>query len=142
MALTGHVKKFVFDNEFNTTLIRPYLDSEGIQYHATKPNSNTGNSDVERLNNTITEKIRTFNIEEKLPIITQINKAIMCYNNSFHSSLKCTPFEVQNNKIDHTLYMRNLRKLRRNILLKLMRKENCTKKIEKWDLLKTIKFKA
>lgn len=30
-------------------------------------------------------------------------KAIKCYNNSFHSSIKCTPFEVEQHKIDHNI---------------------------------------
>lgn len=87
--------------------IRDFLQQQGIQYHATKPNSHTGNSDIERLNNTLTEKIRTLNLEEKLPIITQINKAIAFYNNNFHSAIKCSPLDVQHFKTDHdTIFQR------------------------------------
>lgn len=103
LAIKGNVKKFVFDNEFNTLNVRKFLDDNNILYHATKPNSHTGNSDIERLNNTITEKIRVLNLEDNIPIISQMAKAIKCYNNSFHSSIKCTPFEVEQHKIDHNI---------------------------------------
>lgn len=112
LAIKGRVKKFIFDNEFNTITIRQFLESENIEYHATKSNSHTGNSDVERLNNTITEKIRTFNIDDKLPIITQMNRAILFYNNSFHSSINCTPFDVHNNKINHKIVYERLEKVK------------------------------
>lgn len=107
IALKGKPKQLVFDNEFNIATIKNFLQEQNIQYHATKPNSHTGNSDIERLNNTLTEKIRTLNLEEKLPITTQITKAITLYNNNFHSTIKCTPLEVQNFKINHdTIYER------------------------------------
>lgn len=139
LAIKGHVKKFVFDNEFNTILIRAFLDSEGIHYHATKPNSHTGNSDAERLNNTITEKIRTFNIEEKLPIVTQMNRAIMCYNNTFHSSLKCTPFEVQNNKIDHTIIYEQLKKIKQKNIKKANEKREVYEENRETGFIKNYK---
>ena len=82
IALKGKPNKLVSDNEFNILTIRNFLQQKGIQYHATKPNSHTGNSDIERLNNTLTEKIRTLNLEEKLPITTQINKAVTLYNST------------------------------------------------------------
>lgn len=122
LAIKGKVKKFVFDNEFNTVTIRQFLEQENIEYHATKPNSHTGNSDVERLNNTITEKIRTFNIEEKLPIISQMNRAILFYNNSFHSSIKCTPFEVQNNKVDTKIIYERLENVKKSKIEKANQK--------------------
>ncbi|XP_054746488.1 putative uncharacterized protein DDB_G0282499 [Anastrepha obliqua] len=93
--------KFVFDNEFNSLNVKEFLEKEGIEYHSTKPNSHTGNSDVERLNNTLTEKIRTLNIEEKRPIIEQMAKTVYFYNNTYHTTTKSTPFEIQNHKVDH-----------------------------------------
>lgn len=44
---------------------------------------------MERLNNTLTEKIRILNLEEKLPIITQMTKAIKFHNNTVYSTIKC-----------------------------------------------------
>lgn len=101
LSIKGKVQKFVFDNEFNSLNVREFLEKEGIEYHSTKPNSHTGNSDVERLNNTLTEKIRTLNIEEKRPIIEQMARAVYFYNNTHHTTTKSTPFEVQNHKVDH-----------------------------------------
>ena len=85
----------VFDNGFNNENFREFLNKEWIEYHLPKPNSHTRISDVERLNNTITEKIRTLNLENHLPICQQIYKAFMLY------SYNDTPLEVQNNKINH-----------------------------------------
>lgn len=118
IALKGKPNKFVFDNEFNITTIREFLQQQGIQYHATKPNSHTGNSDIERLNNTLTEKIRTLNLEEKLPITTQINKAVTLYNSNFHSTIKCSPLEVQNFKVDHNTIFQRLTKAKQTRLEK------------------------
>lgn len=56
LSIKGKVRKFVFVNEFNSTNVKEFLKFENIEFHATKPHSHTGNSDVERLNNTITEK--------------------------------------------------------------------------------------
>lgn len=108
ISIKGKIKKFIFDNEFNNTNVKEFLNKECIEFHFTKPNSHTGNADAERLNNTITEKIRTLNIEEKLPIIEQINKAIFHYNNLYHSTIKCTPFDAENNKVNQNIIYRNL----------------------------------
>jgi len=49
-----------------------------------KPNSHTGNADVERFHNTLTEKIRIIYLENKdLSIKDKVSKAIEYYNNSF-----------------------------------------------------------
>lgn len=71
----------MIDNEFKTEMERIFLEVEG--------------------NNTLIENIRTFNIEEKLPNISQMSSAVMFYNNTYHTTIKCTSFEVQNNIIDH-----------------------------------------
>ena len=108
----------MLDNEFNNTNVRTYLDQEGIQYHFTKPNSHTGNSDIERFNSTITEKIRAFNLEEKLPINTQVIKAVKFYNNNYHSTIKCSPLEVQNKMISHNIIKERLEKAKLQIIKK------------------------
>lgn len=120
IGLKGKPKKFVFDNEFNIATIRAFLQQQGIEYHATKPNSHTGNSDIERLNNTLTEKIRTLNLEEILPITTQINKAVTLYNSNFHSTIKCSPLDVQNFKVDHSIIFQRLKEIK----LKRLEKAN------------------
>lgn len=108
LAIKGKINKIVSDNEFNNENVKKFMQDEGIQHHITKPNSHTGNSDIERLNNTITEKIRTLNIENYLPITQQIQKAIMLYNETYHSTIKCSPLEVQNHKVDHTIIYERL----------------------------------
>lgn len=121
LAIKGPVKKFIFDNEFNSKNVRDFLTQERIEFHATKPNSHTGNSDIERLNNTLTEKIRTLNLEEKLPITTQMTKAIKFYNNTVHSTINCTPFDVLNGSIDHELIKSRLKNKKHYTIQKLNR---------------------
>lgn len=118
LAIKGNVKKLVFDNEFNTVNVRKFLDDNNILYHATKPNSHTGNSDIERLNNTITEKIRVLNLEDNIPIISQMARAIKFYNNTYHSSIKCTPFEVEQHKIDHNIIKERIDANKKRVLEK------------------------
>lgn len=118
ISIKGKIKKFVFDNEFNTIKVKEFCSQEQIEYHLTKPNNHTGNSDIERLNNTITERIRVLNLEEKLPIKTQIIKAITLYNNSYHSTIKATPLEVQEHKIDHQIIKDRIEKTKHRIINK------------------------
>lgn len=118
LAIKGRINKFVLDNEFNNSNIRNYLEQEGIQYHFTKPNSHTGNSDIERFNNTVTEKIRVFNLEEKLPINSQILNAIKFYNSNYHSTIKCSPLDVQNKLIDHSIIKERLKDAKFKIVQK------------------------
>lgn len=122
IAIKGRIKKFVFDNEFNTVNVRKFLNDENIEYHATKPNSHTGNSDIERLNNTISEKIRVLNLEEKMSIMSQMAKAIKFYNNNFHSTIKCSPFEVEQHRVDHNIIKTRLEAMKNRVLSK--RNEN------------------
>ena len=77
----------VFNNDFNTKNVREFLN-------ISKPNSHTSNSDIERQNNTITEKIRTSNLENHLPIPQQIYKAFVLYNDTHYRAIKCTPLDV------------------------------------------------
>lgn len=89
-------KKIVADNGFKDTNIVDFLREEGIEFHLTKPNSHTGNSDIERLHNTLNEKIRILNIEQKRVISSQIIEAVRNYNSIFHSSIQCTPNQAEN----------------------------------------------
>lgn len=88
----------MFDNEFNYENAREFLNNEEIEYHIIKPSSHSGNSDIERLNNTITEKIGTLYLENHLLISQQIYKTFMIYNDSYHTTIKCTPLEEPRNK--------------------------------------------
>lgn len=100
--------------------MKDFCEKECIEFHTTKPNSHTGNADVERFNGTLTEKIRVLNLEQKLPIRIQILKAIEIYNNSYHSTIKTTPLTVQNKEVDFkVIYERLL-----NSKEKIIRKRN------------------
>lgn len=112
ISIKGKMRKIISDNEFNSINIKEFFRSEGIETHFTKPNSHTGNSDIERLNNTITERIRALNLENKIPIKDQIIKAIDLYNNSYHSTIKETPQNAQNNKIDIQILINRIQKMK------------------------------
>lgn len=92
----GHFDKLITDNEFKSVNIKEYLRNENIVLHLAKPNSHTGNSDIERLHNTISEKIRIMTSENiTLSIKDKISKAIEFYNSSYHSVTKERPFDVE-----------------------------------------------
>lgn len=118
ISIRGKMKKLIFDNEFGSKHIKEFCEKENIEYHATKPNSHTGNADVERLNGTLTEKIRSLNLEEKLPIRTQILKAIEIYNKTYHSTIKTTPLSVQNREVDFKVIYDRLIKSKENAINK------------------------
>lgn len=90
ISIFGKMQKIVCDNEFNSVNVKQFCQEEDINIHFTKPNSHTGNSDAERFNNTLTEKIRALNIENKLPIKDQVSKAVEIYNNTYHSTIETT----------------------------------------------------
>lgn len=52
----------MFPNDFNSKNVRDLLTTEGVEFHATKPNSHTGNSDIKRLNNTLTKRFRALRL--------------------------------------------------------------------------------
>ena len=101
-------QKFVADNGFKDMNIKEFLREQNIELHLAKPHSHTGNSDVERLHNTISEKVRILNIDTPNPIITQVLEGIRYYNSIFHNSIHFTPNQAENdpeikNKIHHNL---------------------------------------
>ena len=61
----GHVTKLICDNEFKSVNIKDYLKTENINLHLVKCNNHTGNADIEKLHDTISEKIRVLMIEQK-----------------------------------------------------------------------------
>ncbi|XP_055387130.1 uncharacterized protein LOC129615790, partial [Condylostylus longicornis] len=84
-----HFTKLETDNEFRSVNIKDFLRKENIEPHLVKPNSHTGNSDIERLHNTLSEKIRMLGIENKdLNIKEKIFRALEWYNYSYHSTTK------------------------------------------------------
>lgn len=121
-AKIGKPKKIVADNEFKAIRIKEFLEKENIELHLTKPNSHTGNADIERLHNTIAEKFRIlYKLERNIPIKQLIQKAIRSYNERYHSSIKCTPSDVHLGKIENGIIKRNLEENKRKIIEKLNR---------------------
>lgn len=119
-AKLGKPRKMIADNEFKAARIKEFLDKENIELHLTKPNSHTGNSDIERFHSTITEKFRIlYKTEKGLSMKQLIQKAIRNYNNRFHSTIKCTPNEVHENKIDLGIVKKNLETAKHKIINKL-----------------------
>lgn len=77
----GQFNKLICDNEFKSINIKEYLNGENVDLHLVKPNNHTGNADIERLHNTICEKIRVLGIEcRELNIKDKMSKAIEYYN--------------------------------------------------------------
>lgn len=119
----GTFKKLITDNEFRSVNIKDYLRNEKIELHLVKSNNHTGNADIERLHNTISERIRVLGIESKqMSIIEKMSKAIEWYNNSHHSVTKERPIDIQEGKCDkqaiherlHTEKVRYINKRNRN----------------------------
>lgn len=119
ISIKGKMKKLVCDNEFNSINVKQFCRDEGIEIHFVKPNNHTGNSDVERLNGTLTERIRALNLENKIPINEQMFKAVEYYNNSYHSTIEAKPIEVQNRTIDTKIVKDRMDKRKSKVISKL-----------------------
>lgn len=124
----GCIRKIITDNEFKSINIKDFLKNEGIELHLVKSNTHTGNADIERLHNTLSEKIRVLYIEEKsLGIKDKMSKAIEYYNNSFHSVTKEKPFVIEfGNCKKEEIYKRILENKRYNIEKKNLNRESIT----------------
>lgn len=107
----GYFEKLITDNEFNSINIKDYLKNENIELHLVKPNNHTGNADVERFHNTLTEKIRVLYLENKtLNIKDKVSKAVEFYNNSFHSAIQNTPMNVEHGNCNKKTIYENILK--------------------------------
>ena len=84
--------KIIMDNEFKSEQIKAYLKKKNIEVHWTKPNSHTGNAEIERLHSTILEKIQA--IDEELSVEQKLQIAIGNYNDRYHSTLEMSPREA------------------------------------------------
>lgn len=96
--------KIIMDNEFKSEQVIKFLKDKSIEVHWTKPNSHTGNADVERLHSTLIEKIQA--IEEEMTVEQKIQKAIGNYNDRIHSTIEMTPRQAY--RINDTLSMQKL----------------------------------
>lgn len=119
-AKIGKPIKIIADNEFKAARIKEFLSQEGIQLHLTKPNSHTGNADIERMHNTLAEKFRIiYKSEKHVPIKQIIQKAIRNYNSRYHSTIKSSPLDVQNGKTDIIKIKQNIEENKKKIIGKL-----------------------
>lgn len=92
----GKPKKIIMDNEFRAEQIVSFLNKEEVELHLTKPNSHTGNADIERLHSTLIEIVNS--IDEDISIETKIQISIGVYNKRFHTTIQCSPNEAKNVK--------------------------------------------
>lgn len=92
----GHFNKLITDNEFKSINIKDFLREEGIGFHLVKSTNHTGNADIERFHNTITEKIRMLYTEQKsLSIKEKMSKAVEFYNKIYHSVTRERPIDIE-----------------------------------------------
>ena len=90
------------DNEFRAEqLIQLLKQREGVEVHLTKPNSHTGNADIERLHSTLLEKLTGID-GPSLSTEMRIQIVIGNYTDQYHSTIKCTPNNAKNS-IDPTI---------------------------------------
>ncbi|CAD7087802.1 unnamed protein product [Hermetia illucens] len=103
----GKHSKLTLDNEpgFKQSRVRQYFPENQIQTKYTTPGYHTGNSDVERLYNTLIENIRVLRIHKRLQELdeSEIEEefAINNYNNIMHSTIQEKQFEVHNGIVNN-----------------------------------------
>lgn len=90
----GKPKKIIFDNEFRSEQVINFLQKENVEFHFTKPNSHTGNADIERLHSTLLEKITGIE-DNELSLEMKIQVVIGNYNDRYHSTIKCSPRQAK-----------------------------------------------
>lgn len=80
----GKPNKIIADNEFDIISIKQFLNENEIDLYLTTPNHKTGNSDVERLHQTLNEHIRLFKADPNNEDIIhdKVFKSILYYNNT------------------------------------------------------------
>lgn len=105
IATFGKLKKIIMDNELKSEQIKKYLQDKEIEIHWTKPNSHTGNADVERLNSTIIEKMQA--IEEDMSTEQKLYMVMGNYNDRYHSTIEMTP-RIANSLTDMTSLINRL----------------------------------
>lgn len=109
--------KIVTDNEFNSTNVKVFLRQEGIEVHFTKPNNHTGNSDIERLHSTISEKFRALESEgSNLSTQERIFKCVEWYNKSIHSLIRERPIDVVEGRVSKGKIEQTIRETKQRII--------------------------
>lgn len=99
----GIPRKITSDNSrtFKNENLQNLCSLHKIEMHYCTPRNPNSNSPIERLHSTLQETIITLKNKDKNANITQLmNYAILSYNNSTHSALKYTPFQIIKGKLD------------------------------------------
>lgn len=99
IGLNGIPNKLVADNgvEFTSNHFKDICKLYNIELHFTTANNSTGNSPIERLHSTLIETYRVLTAQNPSdPPNFIMQKAIIVYNNTIHSSTQKTPFEMKN----------------------------------------------
>lgn len=110
----------ILDNEFNTINIKDFLRQEEINVHFTKPNSHTGNSDIERFHSSIGEKIRILEAQNsQISTTDKILKSTEWYNKSIHSATNARPIDIIEGRVDKQKLYKKLTTDKQNRLTKL-----------------------
>lgn len=136
----GKPKKIVADNEFKAIQIKQLLEKEEITLHLTKPNSHTGNSDVERFHNTVAEKLRIILLNDGSVTTKQaMQQAVQNYNERFHSTVKATPQQIQSGKISLEKVYENLKSTKEKRLYKLNTKREDYEEVRTTGFIKNYK---
>lgn len=102
ISVHGIPQKLVTDRgvEFTSIIFKQFCEMYKITLHLTTPKASTGNSPVERLHSTLIEIYRIIYAKnhDKDPVEI-MNETLITYNNSIHSVIKMTPFELKNGHI-------------------------------------------
>lgn len=122
ISSSGKPKKYIMDNEFNFPRITALLEKLNIEFHFTKVNSHTGNSDIEVFHRTLAEKIRCILNGKTKPDIHEIrlavHKANLYYNNAIHSTTKKSPYAVHSGEVDKNKLFQYIQKHKKNLINK------------------------
>ncbi|XP_037921369.1 uncharacterized protein LOC119658174 [Hermetia illucens] len=89
----GKPQKLVAENEFKAENFKEFLREQNVDLHLTKPNTHTGNNDINRFHSTIQEKFVAMR-KLDLTIVQKLHRPVQNYNNRFHSTIKMTPEEA------------------------------------------------
>lgn len=87
-------KKIITDNEFSAENLKQFFREQDVDLHLTKPNTHTGNSDIERFHSTLQEKLVAMR-KLDLTLIQKVHRAVNNYNNRYHSTIQMTPEEAR-----------------------------------------------
>lgn len=90
----GKPRKIITDNEFSAENLKEFFREQNVELHLTRPNTHTGNSDVERFHSTLQEKLVTMN-KEDLTLVQKVHRAVNNYNNRYHSTIQMSPEEAR-----------------------------------------------